>query len=914
MRNSKITLCLLIISIIILKCNPVYANESVINYNENGNMVFDGSLEYANIKIVLENNSDETWQSGKINLSYHLFDGNNNLLEFDGVRTMLPSNVDPGESIELEGEFLVPNENGDYTIQWDLVEEGVRWFNIPLDAKIKVSRGNAFEIIDYKETISAFSIPTVKKVSLILKNTGSNMWKGNSNINISYHLKDEKGQTIEYDGLRTNLNQDVYPGESVNINANINVPKTKGIYYVEWDIVEENVMWFSKNISENIHTELNVLAIYWFFIILVIVCALLSFILYKSFHYIIKKTRFISYVKKVGNSNIVKKIIENYFVFWFASSLYIKVIIVSSIIVPSFTSNRVYFITILPVIITALSLLLIMSKRIRFILAVSINLLISLLIFSDLIYNQYFNDVLSLGLLSNLGQLSSVKDSIYELIDYKNALLFLDVLIIIIINFKKNRFKSESRKRWVSYSVLSLLLVTMIYGAFSFFNTTKEELFVKKYYNKGLVQEVGLLNYHILDIYDLAKNAFSNVSENDLNTVVNYFNSTNKLIDINNDTYGIAKDKNLILIQSEALQNFVINLKVNNQEITPNLNALIQNSIYFDNIFDQTSQGRTSDAEFLTLTSLYPITTGSVYTTYPTNQYRTLPQILGEKGYYTVSSHAYRGDFWNRNVVHPRFGFNKSYFQDDFEVDDVKGLGLSDESFFNQSLDRLLDLPKPFFSFHISLTNHHPFNISNLEKTLDLRDVKSDILANYLHSVHYADYSLGIFIKGLKEKGLYDDSVIVIYGDHDAGLDTGEIKMLIGDKITPNSLDILYDKIPLIINIPSLQAAFTSERVGGHLDIAPSILHLLGIESDNLFMGTDLFSNDEYFVVYRNGSFITEENVFTKEMCFNTNQMQPIETDRSECSIKIEEAKKRLWISDLINRYDLSNTIIKTRR
>ena len=113
-----------------------------------------------------------------------------------------------------------------------------------------------------------------------------------------------------------------------------------------------------------------------------------------------------------------------------------------------------------------------------------------------------------------------------------------------------------------------------------------------------------------------------------------------------------AKGKNLIIVQVEALQQFVIDKTVMGQEITPNLNKLIKSSAYFNNYFYQIAAGGTSDAEFMSNNSLYPAPSGAAFFFYANNNYLSLPKALVKNGYETAALNGYYETFWNRNIMY----------------------------------------------------------------------------------------------------------------------------------------------------------------------------------------------------------------------------------------------------------------------
>src|SRR6185503_7496939 len=118
---------------------------------------------------------------------------------------------------------------------------------------------------------------------------------------------------------------------------------------------------------------------------------------------------------------------------------------------------------------------------------------------------------------------------------------------------------------------------------------------------------------------------------------------------------------------------FAVDFTTAKQEVMPHLQRWVRDSIRFTNVTDQTSEGRTSDAEFATMTSLLPLDHGAVAFRYPGNHYVALPSVLREHGYHTLSAVAFEPGFWNRQVMHPAYGFDKSLFESDFQMTEQIG-------------------------------------------------------------------------------------------------------------------------------------------------------------------------------------------------------------------------------------------------
>ncbi|MBN3523804.1 LTA synthase family protein [Paenibacillus apiarius] len=561
--------------------------------------------------------------------------------------------------------------------------------------------------------------------------------------------------------------------------------------------------------------------------------------------------------------------------------------------------------------------ILITNNRIRFLLLVLLDILFSLIIFSDAIYVRYFDDMPSIISLLYAGQVTDLLDSIITLIKATDVLFFVDIVFLVYFYFKVSkstaiRVKSTVKKRIIVYIISFASILPLL---FQYYDIKSDETntYKETFYRKLLVQKMGLLNYHIYDVgkFIIEQNSIPQVTDNDMEQIISWFSNHNKQNKDRNNYFGLAKNHNIILIQEESLQDFVVGLKVNNQEITPNINKLIKNnSFYFKNFYDQTANGRTSDGEFTSMTSLYPLDIGAVSFRYPYNKYPSFPKILNDQGYFTFSSHAYKSDFWNIKSMHESYGFQESMFEEQLQDGEKIGWSLSDEAFFIQTTEKMKNLKQPFLSYLMTLTNHHPYHhIPDNKKELKLGDLEGSLIGNYLHSVHYVDQTIGNLIENLKLEGLYQNSVIVIYGDHDAGISREQIDMVIEDKNIPSEK---LDKVPLIIHIPDSGITETRTTPSGHLDITPTLLHLLGLENDYFFMGNNLFSNNnDYLVVLRNGSFLNTKGMYNtySKKCYDS--YENLEKDADQCSQYISEANDRLKISDMIIKNDLINDLIK---
>ena len=335
--------------------------------------------------------------------------------------------------------------------------------------------------------------------------------------------------------------------------------------------------------------------------------------------------------------------------------------------------------------------------------------------------------------------------------------------------------------------------------------------------------------------------------------------------------YGLAEGRNVIIIQVEALQNFVVGASYEGQELTPTLNRLIrQDTLYFDHYYYQIGGANTADAEFAVNNSLFAPEENGAYVRYPFNRYYPLATLLKDHGYRTAQAfHGYIGSFWNRETAYPYQGFDDFISLEDYEQTDMFPMGLSDMEYFRQTAEILEKLPEPFYALCVTVSSHYPYGIPLKDRDIELLPQDEQTLFGlYLQASNYADRAIGAFLDELEDKGLYDNSIILIYGDHYALPNTtAAIARRVG-AITDGDYTI-FDvfNVPFLIHIPGSGLTETISTAGGHMDVMPTLLCLLGITNDRAVMfGQNLLEAEHGFVCEEAhvsiGSFISDEVFF----------------------------------------------------
>lgn len=547
--------------------------------------------------------------------------------------------------------------------------------------------------------------------------------------------------------------------------------------------------------------------------------------------------------------------------------------------------------------------LLLSSKKRRWIL-LTLLFLHSTLLVSDLWYYRYFNDLLSIALLSDITQMSDVGGGFLTLIETKDLLFFVDLLIFSLVLFAiRNSQDTVTRhqKRIFAGAGFVLGLVFFVIPLIVSYANEEKWLVDEPISNMREYYQLGFWGYHGLDFVQGAGSLFKTDS-----LTADEEARIRELDRQSPSAVSDSKKPNVLIIQLESLQTSVIGQQVNGQELTPNLSALKEETRFFPSFYHQTHEGRTSDAELITLTSLHPLKSGSVYTQYADNEFDALPELLQNAGYDTAAMHAFEKDFWNRDDFYQNIGFNHFFSQKDFPDNQEIGMALNDEDFLTTSIELAEQLKEPYFAFMVALSSHTPYEIPPELKKLDLTGYEDPLLKGYYETVHYVDGAVGEMIEELKQKDMWDDSLIVFYGDHDSGLTQPDSEMAKElDAETKVELFELDHQVPLFIKEPNMEKGSTVNSTGGQIDIAPTILDMLDIEPTYM-IGQSLMDDNSNLTVFRNGAFRYEELYFEPDLtvasgsgiCYNTVSGEEVEFD--QCSEHIEVADEQLRISDLI--------------
>lgn len=573
------------------------------------------------------------------------------------------------------------------------------------------------------------------------------------------------------------------------------------------------------------------------------------------------------------------------------------------------------------------------------------------------VYYTFFSTFVSVSLIETAKQATTQGGAIFDRLKIYNFIFVVLLLIFVLINYllnKKRSYNLKNNKR-KNYFFFTLLILNTLLFFINISKLTQTDLDrLNNQWNKEyIVDRFGIIIYQLNDTVqtiDLKINTFKDTTDAK-NDFLEYYSKNKKTK--KNEYTNLFKGDNVIFLHLESIMNIFINMKINNQEITPNLNKLVKESMYFDNFYAQVSVGTSSDTEFTLNTSLMPVQSGTVAVSYTNRTFNSIEKMLDKKGYYTFSMHGNKSSMWNRQALHDCLGYKKFYAQDSYELDEIVGLGLSDHSFFIQSekkineINNMIKESKEYNNFMgtlIMLSNHTPFDDPMYSNKLDLtyhtgkkdKDGKEIIknylsnksVGNYIQSVHYADQCLGEFIKYVKKSKDFKDTLFVLYGDHAAQLSRKNFSYLYNynkeeDRLYTKEEEgyVDYDyymhelnkKVPLIIFTTNKEK---NDKIKGKysypmgmIDVLPTIGNMLNIKN-KYSLGHDIFDiKNNNTVVFSNGDFLTKtvyyyntnkEFITLKE---NTIVKEEYIESKKEYSERILNLSNNIIVYDLINKY-----------
>lgn len=538
----------------------------------------------------------------------------------------------------------------------------------------------------------------------------------------------------------------------------------------------------------------------------------------------------------------------------------------------------------------------------------TVNLVLTGILFAVIMYYKYYGVIVTYRALDQVNQVTAVSNSVFSLLDPYFLFIFIDIIVLFIWMYRSKKAKQWRQDHAVKLRkgiVPAIFAVSLFLCLFNVLPNRASMNEIKK------AEQMGILNYEAYTIFSNKElpepTPITEITQASIDELKGEAKQSESAYT------GIAKDKNLIIIQLESFQNFLLGLKIDGQEVTPNLNKLVGESMYFPHFYQQVGQGNTSDAEFVVNTSMYIPRSGAASGEYANKELPSLPKLLGEQGYQSATFHTNVVEFWNRKELYAGLGFNHYYDAEYFGDEGKVFFGASDEVLYSKTTEKLKEMQasnQPFYAQVISMTAHHPFTTPEELDQITLPERYQDTLVgNYLRAQSYADYALGQFIAELKESGIWDNSLVVLYGDHLGlpiySLDTHEKELM--QEIYGHEYgyaDMM--NIPLLITGAGITPEVI-EQTGGQVDILPTVANLLGISVDNqIHFGLDLLNESNNLLPQRyylpSGSYLNDSTLVVSGIGYEDCTEYPLEEDGTQSmqsnSEEFDRALQLLHLSD----------------
>lgn len=580
------------------------------------------------------------------------------------------------------------------------------------------------------------------------------------------------------------------------------------------------------------------------------------------------------------------------------------------------------------------------------------------------VYYTNYLSFASFSLLKSSTQAVGVSDAIIKnILELKDFFYAYQIVAMIFVhNFlkKKKYYERVSKIEVGKVRAINTLVVGIIFiGLFVSMLTSRDISRLGKQWNRdSIVQEFGLYTYQLNDLFSTLKA--------ELNPLFGYDESAKEFreyYDTKEDTSTVNKytnifeGKNVLVIHAESIQNFVLNASFNGIDVAPNLKRLASEGLYFSNFYSQESVGTSSDTEFTFASSLMPSSSGTVFMNYFDRNYVTTQKKFKEKGYYVFSMHGNNCSFWNRDITHKSLGYDRFYcYKKDYNIDETIGLGLSDKSFFKQSIPKIKEISennKHFYGTLIMLTNHTPFTDidavsdykvtkkykkyneeTNEEEEVEAPYLEGTTIGSYFKSVHYADQALGELMDGLDKEGILDNTVVIIYGDHDNKLKKSEYSKYYnyvaetdsylkkGDEGYTDVDYYFYElnrKVPLIIWSKDKQLKTEVKDVMGMIDVSPTLGNMFGFKN-KYALGNDIFSVKDNVVVFPSGNWLTNKMYYSQSRGEGKllNEEETVSLDYikkyNDYSEKLIKISNDIIVYDMITKYEETQKISEDKK
>ncbi|MBL4684302.1 MAG: sulfatase-like hydrolase/transferase [Nannocystaceae bacterium] len=890
--------------------------------------------ELATITVSLTNTGTEAWrEEAGDRLAYRWLDEHGVARSEEGLRTELPAIVVPGETVLVAARLAAPLQPGRLWLQWEPVREHVRWFGPPTSGggpiETTVTPARLLWSVLAVQDPGAVWVGRERTLMVTLRNDGADAWSESTADHLSYRWLDPAGEVVD-EGMRTVLPHDVLPGETTTLNMRLQGPPAPGPYTLQVEMVREHVAWFGPPrtgsasiavVASRVAVGLSVALV---FLTIAVVAMRRNHMVPRSKMMLRGKmmprsTRRASHqiwvlerVLLPGWATITVALVGEVFVelggpaYWEGGAA----------VAWSCAAFAGLFVALLP-------------ARAQGWGAALTVVVATALVVADLAYLEFFGSIIPLTALAALHHLGDAHGTVSSLLSVQHLWLAAGLVATVIVALSLGpRAPSPSLRvaRCTRVLVVVALALAVTPAVRRLNRSLRGKLGARVFSQFDNVGRFGLFGAHLLEFARQVRDAVpapqppTGEARANLDT---FFAERAARRAAGTAVTGRAKGYNLVVLQVEALSSWARGLVVQGQAVTPYLDAAAQGDAWLAlSVYDQTAQGRTSDAEYLVLSSGHPLAEGALSFRHDDNAFFTMAHVLGEHGYASLSAHPYSRGFWNRAVIHPRYGFSDSMFRRELGPGPMVGWGLSDGAFLERMVEPIAALPEPWVTFMITLSLHHPYDdFPDAMEELQLGALGETAVGNYLQAMRHFDSSFARFMGELAERGLADHTVVALYGDHVTGIENRRsVWSVAGWHAWTPDLPKRMRRVPLIIWAPGVDAVARDPAVPfGQIDIGATVLDLLGVDAPPSYVGVSIASEGRARpVVLPDGSSVGVDRIFVgsgrdiarEGACFDlpSGTTRPLE----DCAALSAAARDELSWSRAVVEHDLHRSLGST--
>ena len=513
---------------------------------------------------------------------------------------------------------------------------------------------------------------------------------------------------------------------------------------------------------------------------------------------------------------------------------------------------------------------------------------------AQLVYFNFYGSIFSVFSITagGVGQVAEFWVSILKVIGRIWYIFLIELVpFILFLVFNKKIFKFP-RINLKKFLILLGILILSCVGIFVAIKKNKgtnslQDLLFSTHAPLITIEKTGLLTMEVIDIYRYTFGFEEKVVEEETGPVImdetkeynviesiNYeelinnsggtINSMHKYFSSidpteKNKYTGLFKGKNLIFITAEAFDTIAVD-----PELTPTLYKMANSSFIFTNFYQPLYTVSTYDGEYLNLTSLIPKEgVWSFKVSASNSQPFGFGNIFKKEGYTTYGFHDHYYKYYSRNKSHPNIGLNWVACSNGLEKKmNCKHWPNSDYEMMQVTPEYYLNNEEPFATYYLTVSGHVNYNFSgNAMASRNKKYVKnlkySESVKAYLACQMEFDKGMGELLRQLEESGKIDDTLIVIVADH---YPYGLSKSQVNEKSTfdrNDKFEIFHST--LIMYNPSIEKTVIDKTISS-IDIIPTLYNMYGLDFDSrLFMGRDIFSDQESIVILSDRSWITSK-------------------------------------------------------